>query len=109
MVIDRATADWLVELDDTMYRRLVKLGLVKPRERVRATLGTLLNAFFETLSVKPGTATTYKQTRNWLEKHFGENVPLNEITPLACDRWRQARRDAGKADATISKRVKTAR
>ena len=39
----------------------------------------------------------------------GAGKPLGEITPLDCDRWRQAMRDAGLAEATISKRVKTAR
>src|SRR4051812_17182947 len=62
-VIENATADWLCGLDDTMHARLAKLGLVKPRQRVNATLDKLLTAFFETLAVKPGTATTYKQTR----------------------------------------------
>ena len=108
-VVENATADWLADLDDRMHARLAKLGLVKPRKRTNATLGKLLSAFFETLAVKPGTATTYKQTRTLLERHFGEDKLLSEITPLDCDRWRQAMRDAGLAEATISKRVKTAR
>ena len=107
--VENATAYWLAGLDDTMHSRLAKLGLVKPRERVNATLGKLLTDFFETLAVKPGTETSYKQTRASLEKHFGACKPLSEITPLDCDRWRQAMRDAGLAEATISKRVKTAR
>src|SRR5436305_14526895 len=107
-VIENATADWLADLDDTMHKRLAKLGLVKPRERMNATLGKLLTAFFETLAVKPGTAPTYKQTRTSLENHFGQSKPLSEITALDCDRWRQAMRDAKLAEATISKRVKTA-
>ena len=58
---ENATADWLAELDDTMHGRLAKLGLVKPpRQRINATLGKLLGAFFETLAVKPGTATVCK-------------------------------------------------
>ena len=108
-VIENATADWLADLDETMHRRLAKVGLVKPRERMNATLGKLLSAFFDTLAVKPGTATTYKQTRFSLEEFFGEGKPVGEITPLDCDRWRQSMRDAKLAEATISKRVKTAR
>lgn len=34
---------------------------------------------------------------------------LSEITALECDRWRQAMREGGLAEPTISKRVKTAR
>src|SRR5438067_13565117 len=67
-VVENATADWLAELDDTMHARLARLGLVKSRERINATLGKLLTAFFETLAVKPGTAATYKQTRTSLER-----------------------------------------
>jgi hypothetical protein len=74
-VIENASADWLADLDDTMHRRLAKVGLVKPRERINATLGKLLSAFFDTLAVKPHTATTYKQTRTSLEKHFGDPEP----------------------------------
>jgi site-specific recombinase XerD len=59
--------------------------------------------------VKPNTLITYEQTRASLEKYFGSAKALNEITPLDCDRWRQAMRDAKLAEATISKRVKTAR
>ena len=108
-LIENATADWLADLDDTLHSRLAKLGLVKPRERINATLGKLLSAFFDTLAVKPGTDTTYKQTCTSLENHFGIERALSGITALDCDRWRQAMRDAKLADATISKRVKTAR
>ena len=108
-LIENTTADWLADLDDKMHSRLAKLGLVKPRERINASLDKLLAAFFDTLAVKPGTATTYKQTRTSLENHFGTKKSLSEITPLDCDRWRQVMRAAKLAEATISKRVKTAR
>ncbi len=107
--MDDETSRWLAGLDDRTHGRLAAVGLVTPRERGNATLGKLLGAFFDTLAVKPGTATTYKQTRRALTEHFGDGKPLSNIAALDGDRWRQAMSDAGLADATISKRVKTAR
>lgn len=107
--VDDDTSRWLAELDDRTHGRLAAVGLVKPRERHNATLETLLNAFFSTLAVKSGTATTYNQTRRCLMEHFGDARPLKSIAALDCDRWRQTLRDTGLAEATISKRVKTAR
>lgn len=106
--MDDETSRWLAGLDDRTHGRLAAVGLVTPRERDNATLGKLLGAFFDTLAVKPGTATTYKQTRRALTEHFGHGKPLSNIAALDGDRWRQAMSDAGLADATISKRVKTA-
>lgn len=108
-ITDHEAAEWLGGLDDRMYGKLHAVGLVPPRERMSPTLGPLLDAFFETLDVKPGTATTYQQTRHSLERHFGRDALLSAVTPLGADRWRQAMREEGLAEATISKRVKTAR
>ena len=62
--IENTTADWLAESGRHDAQAAGEVGLVKPRERNNATLGKLLTAFFDTLAVKPGTATTYKQTRH---------------------------------------------
>jgi hypothetical protein len=107
--LDDESSRWLTGLDDRTHGRLAAVGLVKPRDGHNATLGQVLSAFFETLAVKPGTATTYNQTRRSLSDHFGDGHLLGALTPLACDWWRQSMRDAGLAEATISKRVKTAR
>ena len=56
-----------------MHQRLAKLGLVKPRERINATLGKLLSAFFDTLAVKPGTATTYMPAATAAATPVGES------------------------------------
>ncbi len=108
-VLDTEAARWVEGLDDEMHKKLSHLGLVKPRDRHVATLGQLLEHFFETLSVKAGTRRTYEQTRASLESHFGASRALESITPLECDQWKQAMRKAKLADATVAKRVKTAR
>ncbi|MCC6322787.1 MAG: tyrosine-type recombinase/integrase, partial [Phycisphaerales bacterium] len=73
------------------------------------TLGALLATYFNHLAVKSGTETCYKQARRSLEEHFGKDRPLNRITTLDAEQWRQAMKREGLAEATISKRVKVAR
>lgn len=100
---------WLNKLDDAAHAKLAKGGLVQPRSRSRATLGMLMAEVFTALTVKGGTKTTYSQTRQSLKTHFGEGRPLAEIGPLEAEKWRQWMQAQRLADATISKRVKTAR
>lgn len=73
------------------------------------TLGTLLDEFFKAITVKPGTETTYRQTRRCLIEHFGQGRLLRDIGTLDADKWRQWLKGEGLAQPTISKRVKTAR
>lgn len=100
------------KLSDTLQERLERYGLIPNRKWSNATLEGLLDAYFETLDVKPGTKTTYLQTRQSLEDFFKPDTLLLNITPLEADAWRKSMQPAeGKklADATVSKRVKTAR
>src|SRR5688572_23966648 len=68
-----------------------------------------LDDSFASVTVKPGTATTYGQTRRVLVEHCGEAKPLRDIEPLDADKWRQWMKADGLADSTISRRVKHAR
>ncbi len=107
---DAATAAWLGSIDDRLHEALASAGLAVPRSTgLHATLGGLLDEFFATLDVKLGTFKTYNQTRQSLEAYFGANRPIDSITPLDADHWRRAMVDEGLAEATIAKRVKTAR
>ncbi len=108
-IMDPEAARWVGSLEDKMYAKLAAAGLVPPRDRQHPTLGRLLSAFFDTVAVKPQTAVTYKQTRTAMEKFFGEARRLSTIETLDGDRWRQAMREEGLAEATISKRIKTGR
>ena len=107
--IDPETARWLNGLDDTMHERIARTGLAPSRDRARVTLSRLLDAFFETIEVKPQTAVVYRQTRTGLEEYFGADCLIDDIGTLQADRWRQWLRPKKLADATISKRIKTAR
>jgi integrase len=106
---DDETSRWVAALDDKMHGRLAATGLVKARTTLKTTLGGLLDAIFNTLSVKPGTKITYSQTRDALESYFGKHRVLDQISRLDADRWRKHFESRGLAQATISKRVKTAR
>lgn len=108
-VLDAEAAHWLENLDDVMHEKLARLGLVNRREVQKPSLGALLDAYFKTLNVKPGTRRTYEQTRTSLEGYFGASRTLADITPFDCDLWRQRMREDGLAPATIAKRIKTAR
>lgn len=107
--VDEETARWVAERDDTFHARLVRAGLVKPRNRSGVTLKAFLDEFFGNVPVKPTTAVTYDQTKRCLIDHFGENKPLREIGPADADQWRASMKKEGLADSTISRRVKTAR
>ena len=107
--MDEETSKWVHTLDDTLHERLARAGLVRPREWTHATLEGLIDAFFDTIDVKPGTRTTYEQTRRSLEDYFSADTLLRSLTALDASKWRQSLRDAKLADATVSKRVKTAR
>lgn len=98
-------------LPDVMHARLAAVGLVEGRaaSKPAPTLGLLLAEFFAARSVKPSTVSSNSQTRKALADHFGEAMPLASITPLEADKWRQALKAKGLAEATIAKRVKNAR
>lgn len=107
---DAETSRWLASIDPKLHERIAKTGLVPSRQTVKVhTLGDLLSAYFENLSVKDATAVTYAQSRRVLEEHFGTERELDSITPLDAARWRQSLVESGLAEPTIAKRVKTAR
>lgn len=107
--LDNETQKWLAAAEDVLHAKLARAGLVEPRSGGRPTLRKLLDAYFETAAVKAGTLTTYKQTRRGLEEHFKPETLLSAIEPLEAIHWRQAMRESGLAEATIAKRIKTAR
>ncbi|MBS0187881.1 MAG: site-specific integrase [Planctomycetes bacterium] len=106
---DARTAAWLSGLPDATHAKLARVGLCVQRGLQRPTLERLLAAFFDALEVKPGTRTTYTQAKAGLESHFGADRLLASISTLDAERWRQSLRDEELAEATIAKRIKTAR
>lgn len=99
------------KLSDKLHGRLVRVGLLSPRETAAPvlTLGMVLDRFFEVLAVKPQTKVTYLQTRAAMEGRFTKERAASTITTHEVEQWRKAMETAGLAPSTVSKRIKTAR
>ncbi len=81
-ILRPSTAEWLMELPDMIYRRIVKTDLILPRERKEDfTLSAWLKIYLESRpDVKPGTKTKYDQVQKKLIAFFGEKKILSEIS-----------------------------
>jgi integrase len=95
---DRETSEWVGRLGDEIHERLVRAGLVPPREQAPATIVTLgqhLEHLFGSLGKqKPTTARNYTRARRLLEQFFGKDRTLDSITEGDADaykRWLLAR------------------
>lgn len=107
---DTDLATWVKGLPDLTHTKLVKAGLVEPRENaIAVTLGDLLDRFEQTATVKKSTRDAYRQATGSLAKHIGRKTPLTNISPADADRWRKAIVDEGLAGATVAKRVRVAK
>lgn len=105
-----STAAWLDDIEDKLYEKLRRAGLVHPRARtVPTTLGDLTLEFVDQSDVKPGTLQVYRQAIRSLHEHFGEQKPLDEITPFDAAKWRSGLANSTLSPATQSKRVNTAK
>ena len=91
--IDADTAAWLSRIEDGLYDKLVKAGLVPPRQREEQavlTLGQHLEQYFGSLGrQKPNTARNYARARNLLEEHFGKDRTLDSITEGDADAYKR--------------------
>jgi len=97
--IDDEVARWLTSLSDKAYAKLVRVGLVPPREAktpeskpsppAEVTLGDFLDDYIASrCDVKPNTLLVFGRTRKHLIDHFGPDKPLREIHEGDADNWR---------------------
>jgi integrase len=90
---DRETAEWVGRLSDEIHDRLVRAGLVPPRERASVTIITLgqhLEQLFGSLGKqKPTTARNYARARRLLEQFFGKERTLDSITEGDADAYKR--------------------
>jgi len=100
---------WLGSLNVILRKRMEKVGLVEGVGNRDFKLGELLNEYFASLMVKPGTVATYEQARQSLIGYFGKDRLLRTIGTLDAEKWRQQAKASGLAEPTIAKRVKVAR
>ncbi len=88
------TLNFLKALDDRLHKKLVKFGLLEPREvpdeveskqDQPALLGEFLDGYItKRTDVKPATRTFYGHTRRNLVEFFGEQKPVPDITGGRC-------------------------
>ncbi len=108
--IDGETASWLAGIDTKLRASLVKHGLAAPiAARQDFTLIELVDAFFASQVVKPSTLASYKQSTDSLLEHFGPDTHIRHITAQQADGWRKALHESPLAQATVSKRINTAK
>ena len=101
---------WLRSLPDETYKKLVEVGLAKPRVKERLVkLEDLLTAFVSRAPVKASTLAAYRQTTGSLRKHIGGETVLRSIKPEQADVWKKAIVDEGLSPATVAKRVYVAK
>jgi len=81
--MEQSTAKWLAGLDDIIYERIAKTGLVATREsQVKIQLVDFISQYIEKRSdVKPSTRTTWGRTAKHLQAYFGKHRDLSTITP----------------------------
>ena len=88
-VRDDETSRWLNSIDDSLYDKLAKIGLVAPRQSQDLELGKYLDDYIAgRTDVKPRTAINYEQAARNLTDYFGRDRKLSCITPGECDQWR---------------------
>ena len=89
--IPQETAVWLGKIGDSLHDRLVKAGLVRPRQENDrpVSLGDFLDAYFAGLGTqKPTTARNNSRARRLLEEFFGKDRTLISITEGDADDYR---------------------
>jgi len=113
--IDAKTALWVSSLSDGIHARLVKSGLVAPRDEVVVPEKTIVRlgdhidrSIQSRAKLKPNTLRNYQTTRRLLVTHFGTNEPVEEIH---AGRARDYREWLAKkyAPTTVAREVKRAR
>ncbi len=108
--IDAQTADWIAALPDEIHERLLRAQLVQPRlKHEQHTLGDLISASFESMSVKTTTRTRYMQSRRLLFECFGEGRPLDDISSRDADAYRSWLEAKEYSPAKVSKEISIAK
>lgn len=103
-------ASWIGSLNDEMHTKLSSLGLFSARGSAAVVmLETLVEKYKAFQSVKASTARSRVATFESLLTFMGPSRDVRTIKPVDADAWRTHLRAIGLAQATISKRVKTAR
>ena len=101
---DLPTVEWMLGLPDELHAKLARFGLVESRapEHAAPSLGVWLEKYLSqrTSELKPGSLERLRQTGDRLKAHFGEAVPIDEVTPNQAADWRADMLTSGLSEAT---------
>ncbi len=102
-VADDEVSRWLVGLDAEMHRRLVAVGLTKPRECDGQTLGALIDGYIagRKADAKARTLINFDQARKRLFAFFGADKPIREITEADAEEFYRSQLAEGLAVNTV--------
>jgi integrase len=108
--MENSTADWLADLDETMYARIAATRLVQARVKAVHTVGELMERYFAGMAAKPATRVFYGHTRRNLESHFGTGRDIASIGPAEADGFKAWIAGHEKlSPATVARRTVAAR
>lgn len=101
--LDQETAQWLADLPSALYGKLEAVGLAGKRaETQKVALGALLDSYIELRGdLKPNTTAHLRRARRNLVDFFGEEKPIDEITPADADEFRLHLAESMDADSTV--------
>ena len=102
------TAEWIVSIPSVLRKRLVRVGLIGPRDHDACpALGEWLNSYVDSRKdVKESTSTVYSHAKRNLLAFFDKTKPLNEITCADADAFGIfLKTDEGLADNTVRRRM----
>ncbi len=102
--------EWLNEQPDSIYKRLVKAGIAKPKQSTVSALGPFIDAFLASRpDLKPNTMMNMLQVRRHLVDHFGEGRDMRTITPGEAEQWHAYMVERGLGDNTVRRHIGRAR
>ncbi|MSR60041.1 MAG: integrase [Planctomycetaceae bacterium] len=93
--VEADTARWVAKLEPAMADKLAAVGLIPKREAIATvTLEAFLSEYIRSRESKPLTVVNLRRAADLLTEHFGEGLPLTEITPGLATGWRDWLRTA---------------
>jgi len=104
-------AQWVLDLEPTLAKRLARAGLIpNPEPKPAATLGVVLRDYIDgRADVKPASKLVWGHVRRNLTEFFGDERDARTITPGDADKFKQWLTGQRLALTTIHKRLQFSR
>ena len=102
------TSRWLVGLEESLYGKLARVGLIK--HRGVSILGLFTRHYIDNRSdIKQGTRINLDRARTYLIDFYGADRPMREITPGDAEDFQQHMIRTGRAENTVRRAIGRAR